>query len=443
MPEFYNPGAAATGALFDFLKGREIEKRQAMLDQLAVDESRLAGDREGRLREQHAGQMDLQREQLALTRLQRDQQAQTADLDRASKVSAQTPIGPVDEGTAAVLKRGLPGVVDSTLGSTQRQGDPQSVGMTTRETPGVLWHKGTAQRQAQEAFMADPTTTEAQRAFLRAREAAGGENLPAQLFQEPPTQALFRASADRRTVERMGPDGQWVPHQGDIPKDAHWLQEPTGADGGSTGAPYYLPIQTAQGILPFNARTGEFIDEGRRDLKPGAEAGERIARGVSSINQMNNLEEMFNPEWVGPLAGRYATTQLAIAGERGEKGLGEMAAQIASLKNAFIKDITGAQMSEPEALRIMQELPDINNPPDVFLARLRLARQNREFLLRRQIDVALGRVKPEGIPVSEEALMREFGGQEANVPGALPAPAATDAEGWIDAGNGVRIREVP
>ena len=43
-------------------------------------------------------------------------------------------------------------------------------------------------------------------------------------------QTLFRVSSNRRGIERFE-SGAWVPHDGAIPKEAHWITEPAASSG--------------------------------------------------------------------------------------------------------------------------------------------------------------------------------------------------------------------
>jgi hypothetical protein len=195
------------------------------------------------------------------------------------------------------------------------------------------------------------------------------------------------------------PRGGTVKKIGEIPKgDVHVAQPaPQGASGGQ---PYFIPIQMADGFHSYNGRTGQ---AGPRigDLKPGAGAQEKIAVAEGALHQLDELKGQFNPAWVGPLAGRGKNMQLTVSGERGDEGLAAMAAQVASLKNQIINLRTGAAMSEPEALRIMQEIPDMNNPPDVFLARLEMTRKNIAFLNDRRKVNSMGRQDTAPAPPAE------------------------------------------
>ena len=180
------------------------------------------------------GQLDLQREQLASLQEQRQAAAELSRQKRAlGVIGTLTPDANIDPEAADIIRQGgLGSLVRETQGSVQRDApsgpadDPRSwIDSTTATT-----FAGTPQQQALRGFINDPNTTPEQRAYMEARLAAGDENLPYQLFQGPETQALFRVSNNRRGIERFE-NGAWVPHDGAIPKDAHWLTEPSAATG--------------------------------------------------------------------------------------------------------------------------------------------------------------------------------------------------------------------
>jgi hypothetical protein len=228
MPQsFHSPGAAATNSLFDFLAEREARRRQDMLDEITKSTA-------SRQDEVARGQLDLQREQL--TSLQEQRQA-AAELSRQKKalgvIGMLSPDSNVDADTADVIKQGGFGSLIREAQSSVQRDTPNGPADDPRswvDPTSVSTFAGTPQQQALRRFIEDPNTTPEQRAFMEARLAAGDENLPYQLFQGPETQALFRVSNNRRGIERFE-NGAWVPHDGAIPKDAHWLTEPNPATG--------------------------------------------------------------------------------------------------------------------------------------------------------------------------------------------------------------------
>ena len=99
----------------------------------------------------------------------------------------------------------------------------------------------------------------------------------------------------------------------------------------------------------------------------------------AALGGLAELRTLYRPEWVGPLAGRIAKTKTLTTG--GEPGQAEFLSQIATVKNRVIKAITGAQMSEPEARRIMEQIPDETLPPSTFEARMNATEKNYQMLL--------------------------------------------------------------
>ena len=99
----------------------------------------------------------------------------------------------------------------------------------------------------------------------------------------------------------------------------------------------------------------------------------------NTISRLQALESLYRPEFVGPVAGRAGGVREAYTGDITPQEA-EFRARTTSFNNQMIKDITGAQMSEPEAKRIKAELPDVNMPPVTYEARLRMSRENAVLL---------------------------------------------------------------
>ncbi len=76
---------------------------------------------------------------------------------------------------------------------------------------------------------------------------------------------------------------------------------------------------------------------------------------------LTNITKSFDPKYVGPVAARAGKmTQYAESLTEPQK--------VEFYKNSIIKAITGAQMSEVEAKRIIQQIPNENSSPTAFLA---------------------------------------------------------------------------
>lgn len=148
--------------------------------------------------------------------------------------------------------------------------------------------------------------------------------------------------------------------------------------------------------------------------KLSAAAIEKVAGVDQSLGMLDDIERL-TPSmagYIGPLDGRAAKARIAT-GVGVTQDLAEFDAQITGLKNAVIKATTGAAMSEPEAKRIMGQLPDLSQPEAVFKARLATSRRNLEMLKKRTIELSGGSVAPDTTSapkkLSAEELIKKYG----------------------------------
>lgn len=139
--------------------------------------------------------------------------------------------------------------------------------------------------------------------------------------------------------------------------------------------------------------------------KPAA-ASERtaIAETNASLDALSNLEDLFeSPETeTGPVVGRISPVSGLVGLTTDEQE--NLMAATAAFKNKVIKDITGAQMSEQEAKRIMKQIPDITDPPERWKAKKKQTEINLRAIQRRRIQVLQqsGIVAPaEGAPLGQ------------------------------------------
>ena len=125
------------------------------------------------------------------------------------------------------------------------------------------------------------------------------------------------------------------------------------------------------------------------NLPRPAAASERaaIAETNASLDALENLEELFNRSTTktGPLAGRFETAKgfFGLSSDDQENLL----AATAAFKNKVIKDITGAQMSEQEANRIMKQIPLETDPPARWRAKKKQTEINLRAIQKRRIQV--------------------------------------------------------
>lgn len=122
--------------------------------------------------------------------------------------------------------------------------------------------------------------------------------------------------------------------------------------------------------------------------KPAAAAERtKIAETRASIDALDNLKILFDSAQTktGPIVGR--TSPIAgLIGMTTDEQEAFMAATSA-FKNKIIKEITGAQMSEVEAKRIMKQIPDITDPPTRWKAKWEQSKKNLEFLQKRRLEI--------------------------------------------------------
>lgn len=137
---------------------------------------------------------------------------------------------------------------------------------------------------------------------------------------------------------------------------------------------------------------------GAGGAKLSATAIEKVAGVDQSLGMLDDIDRLFPSMtgYIGPYDGRQAGAQLAT-GLGVTPELAEFDAQLTGLKNAVIKATTGAAMSEPEAKRIMGQLPDRKLPEAVFKARLATTRRNLEVLKKRTIELSGGSVPDAGV----------------------------------------------
>ena len=179
-----------------------------------------------------------------------------------------------------------------------------------------------------------------------------------------------------------------------------------------------------QDISAETARRGQNMTDARAradaaqggtgGVKLSATAIDKVAAVDQSMGMLDDIERLL-PRMgrsIGLVDGRISKAKLATgAGVTPE--LAEFDAQLTGLKNAVIKATTGAAMSEPEAKRIMGQLPDLSQPEAVFKARLATTRKNLDTLKRRTIELSGGSVAPSGAApkaLTAEELIKKYGG---------------------------------
>jgi len=107
---------------------------------------------------------------------------------------------------------------------------------------------------------------------------------------------------------------------------------------------------------------------------------ERVAGANTALSTLSELEPLIeDPSFlggIGPAAGRFNQFLQGIPGAPSNENFNKINARSATLANATIKAITGAQMSEPEAKRIMMQIPTSHDRPDVWKSKAQAMRSN-------------------------------------------------------------------
>lgn len=165
------------------------------------------------------------------------------------------------------------------------------------------------------------------------------------------------------------------------------------------GTPYFT-YQTVfdhqgrpTGALRFDARGGppQFVDvsamTGGGQLKgPPGTTGQDSIRNDAALDQLDRLIAMFNggaKDLVGPLEGRARAIGQNVPGVPVNEAFADFKAATDAFKNGVIKAITGAQMSEPEAKRIVGQIPLETDKPMVWMAKALQSQKNLQDLEKR------------------------------------------------------------
>ena len=189
-------------------------------------------------------------------------------------------------------------------------------------------------------------------------------------------------------------------------------QDPQARSGYFTMTPVYDAQGRPVGAVRLNARTGEITtvkpDEmgGGVTARPPGTLGQQTIANEASLDSLARLKKMFDQgakDDIGPAEGRARSFGQKVPGgglvttER----FANFEAATRAFQNAMIKAITGAQMSEPEAKRIMGQIPNVNDNATVWQAKYTQSVKNMEDLERR---TRTDRGAPEGDALLDELL---------------------------------------
>src|SRR6266545_3392705 len=117
------------------------------------------------------------------------------------------------------------------------------------------------------------------------------------------------------------------------------------------------------------------------EAKPSSDEIKILSEADAIKAHLGDMNKNFNADYVGPLAGRIGSVVSATTGFKDDPKRADFIAQAAVYKNRLVKFITGAQMSEIETKRLINEIPDVNDPPATFEAKRRVADKNLAYVV--------------------------------------------------------------
>lgn len=384
MPYGYaSPVGAALSSigdsLMDMMMYRDQQKRQKLLDEV----------------------MQRDRESLAQSRQLQNEVAQ-ANLDALNEnratSRAQTIAGvlapnqSLDDATVTTLREGG-------MGSLIVPGQPRYAGMAGDDAsepvmePSSDTFRGTADQVKEQQDRArlesyvkglDPDSSEARALNFQLHT---GHNPPAGMFDRSQTSRTADIQNYEYEMEqRRGAQQPTISFE-------EWRKQK--AEQGVEGRPYFTtqPVYDSQGRpvggIRTDHRTGQvsMIDMsalGGGQLKPPpGQLGSQSILNEASLDQLDRLKTMFDngaSDLIGPIEGRARSIGQQVPGVPVNDTFAEFEAASMAFQNAVIKAITGAQMSEPEATRIKQQIPLPKDKPEVWRQKYAQTVKNLEDL---------------------------------------------------------------
>lgn len=166
-------------------------------------------------------------------------------------------------------------------------------------------------------------------------------------------------------------------------------------------------------IANYNAKTGKYTDVDTGAVLTGigpasagkgaplsATAQDRLTGIQSSLSIMPQLEALFPgvESMLGPAEGRGRQMGQKIPGVPVNKDFARFDALSATLQNATIKAITGAQMSEPEAQRIARQIPMPTDKPEVWRQKFQATMENLRVMEQRILELSGNGGASAGLP---------------------------------------------
>jgi len=190
---------------------------------------------------------------------------------------------------------------------------------------------------------------------------------------------------DSMGVEKMG--SQYDTPQG-RKEFADWVKTPEGkAEAAAyrqkyakeSATPFYNVMQTAEGFVPMNARTGQ--PEPSTGLGKPLPSEQIVAEqqiGTLSTT-LGRVEKSYDEKFVGPVGGRYGELKGKWIGLNEKQAM--FYADVTQLKNTLIYLMSGKQINESEYERLKDQLPSADLPASTFKARMKAFRKTLESII--------------------------------------------------------------
>jgi len=153
--------------------------------------------------------------------------------------------------------------------------------------------------------------------------------------------------------------------------------------------PFSFVVQGANGPMMVqggNPNSAAPIKSGGQPVAPPLTSGQRndIVKSETNINELQNITNMFKPEYVGPAVGRYYSAAQLMPGDalpQPPEGFADFASAVAHNRSQIINLITGAAVGKDEQKRIEAEIPLVSDRPEVFQAKIRQSEKNKQRLI--------------------------------------------------------------
>ena len=174
--------------------------------------------------------------------------------------------------------------------------------------------------------------------------------------------------SEYHTGEGQRKFADWYSKQMATPKGREQIMDFQRNLAANTATPLYLSQQTGRGLLPLNARTGQYGEPSGYDKPLTGEMVTQEQQIGSLLNILSRAKKDYKPEYVGTITGRL--------GKVGAKyiGVGEQAARFYSnvslMRQMVIYLYSGKQINENEYARLLEALPVETMPESTFNARL-------------------------------------------------------------------------